>query len=384
VTRERLNRLILLFGESQKREMRAERRDMLRSVLFDLPRRSSLGWQALYEHEVPFLRELTARASPEEIGRAMRAPGSRPYALQLFILMCTYLGARQQRMLDLGLREGERFPEEREDELATLVDFWARATLAYRTDGLLLPSEAGGAQPVLDEEGLAPVRAALRPVDGDRLARVRRAAATVELYSFVLHGEQRDGLFGHGPYPGEEGRVLFLREFNDLRNDYLPWAAVAPATRNPFDALALAYECRDVAVRCDMFGGLVTEPLEFHDRLERLAVLGRRGGELTPLDDAAVEDVRREAEESQTALYMAAVEWDAAYKIAYGAPLFANHLAPFFALVGDGGGARERIMRACQATAERMVDGLLADEAVPSVWRHMGTTEGAFFWPVAS
>jgi len=64
--------------------------------------------------------------------------------------------------------------------------------------------------------------------------------------------------------------------------------------------------------------------------------------------------------------------------------VFANHLAPFFGLVGDGGEARERIMRACQATAERMVDGLLAVEAVPSVWGHMGTTEGAFFWPVVS
>jgi hypothetical protein len=382
MTREELNRIVLLFGESQKRSMRAERRELLRSVLFDLPRRSLLGWQALYEHEVPFLRELTAHASPEEIGRRMRAPGSRPYALQLFILMCSYLGARQQRMLDLGLAEDDAFPEEREEDLATVVDFWARATRAYRTDGMLLPCEAGGAQPVLDEAGLAPVRDALRPADAARLARVRRAAATLELYSFVLHGEQRDGIFGHGPYAGEGGRVLFVREFNDLRNDYLPWAAEAPATRNPCDAVVVAYECRDVAVRCDMFGGLVTEPLEFYDRLDRLAVLGRRGAEIAPLDDAAVEEVGREAEASQTALYMAAVDWDPAYKIAYGAPLFANHLAPFFALAGVDGNVRERIMRSCQGTADGMVERLLAEHEVPSIWGHMGATEGAFFWPV--
>jgi hypothetical protein len=384
VSRDELNRLLGLFGESQKRSMRAERRELLRSVLFDLPRRSSLGWQALYEHEAGFLRELTAIASPEEIGRRMRTPGCRPYALQLFIVMCTYLGARQQRMLDLGLREGDAFPEEREEDLAFVIDFWARATHAYRTDGLLLPSEADGAQPVLDEEGLAPVREALHPVGAEELARIRRTAATLELYAFVLHGEQRDGIFGHGPYPGEGERVLFLREFNDLRNDYLPWASVAPATRNPYDAVVVAYECHDVRVRCDMFGGLVTEPLELYERLDRLAVLGRRGAELTPLDDAAVRDVGREAEASQMALYMAAVEWEPAYKIAYGAPLFANHLAPFFALVGVNGVVGERIMRACQETAGRMVDGLLADEAIPSIWPHMGTTEGAFYWPLSA
>ena len=30
------------------------------------------------------------------------------------------------------------------------------------------------------------------------LPAVRRMAATLELYNFVLHGEQRDGIFGHG------------------------------------------------------------------------------------------------------------------------------------------------------------------------------------------
>ena len=35
--RERLNELIHLFGELQKREMRAERRDVMKAILFDLP-----------------------------------------------------------------------------------------------------------------------------------------------------------------------------------------------------------------------------------------------------------------------------------------------------------------------------------------------------------
>ncbi len=89
-------------------------------MLFDLPRRSLLGWFALYEHQAGFLRELMDHMAPEEIGRRMKTPGTRPYHLQLFIIMCSHFLARQQRMLDLGLSEGDPFPEERHDDLVTV------------------------------------------------------------------------------------------------------------------------------------------------------------------------------------------------------------------------------------------------------------------------
>ena len=110
---DRINELIRFFGEHEKAALRAEKRGAMRSVLFDLPRRSVLGWQVKYEHEAGFLREVAAVVPPEELGRRMKIPGSRPYYLQLFLLMQDTLGARQQRMLELGLREGDPFPEER-------------------------------------------------------------------------------------------------------------------------------------------------------------------------------------------------------------------------------------------------------------------------------
>jgi hypothetical protein len=384
MTRERLNRLIHLFGESQKASMRAERRESLKSVLFDLPRRSLLGWFALYEHEASFLRELCDHVPPDELGRRMKLPGCRPYYLQLFILMCTYLGARQQRLLDLGLAEGDPFPEEREDDLALVVDFWERATRAYRNDGLLLPIESGGTQPILDEERRAEVADALRPAGEDAVAAIRRMAATLELYNFVLHGEQRDGIFGHGPYPAGDGRIVFLKEFNDLRNDYLPWAETE--ARIPFPNVVVAYECHDTQVRCDMFGGLVTDPLEIDDRLDRIAVLTQDGGRVRSLSPSEIDAVQQAAAAAQVELYLKAVDWSPRYKIEYGAYLFANHLKPFFDLAGIDGDAGRRIVAACEQTAARMVDDLLAGAErgeLPSIWKHMATTEGAFFWPVA-
>ncbi len=209
---------------------------------------------------------------------------------------------------------------------------------------------------------------------------MRRAAATLELYCFVLHGEQRDGIFGHGPYPLADGSVLFVREFNDLRNDYLPWAQTP--TRNPYDSIVVAYRAREVSVRCDMFASMTVEPHEFGDRLEGLCVLGIEGdGEPLELDLDQIEAVQSAAADAQEQLYLAALEWDDRYKIAYGAPLFANHLWAVARLAGGARELGERIMVACEQTAARRVDELLAAD-VPSVWAHMGAYPGDFFWPV--
>ena len=125
-------------------------------------------------------------------------------------------------MLELGLAEGEPFAEEERDYVVTVLDFWERASRAYRNDGLLLPVQSGGTLPILADEHLGLMRGLMRPAEADAYAAARRMAATLELDNFVLHGEQRDGVFGHGPYPGEGGRTIVVREFNDLRNDYLP------------------------------------------------------------------------------------------------------------------------------------------------------------------
>jgi hypothetical protein len=379
--RERLNGLIHLFGERQKQEMRAERREVMRAILFDLPRRSSLGWHALYEHEADFLRELSEHASPEELGRRMRFPGSRPYALQPFIVVCSYLGARQQELLDSGLSPGDPWDGERAEDLEYVMDWWARLQGALRSDDVLLPGEAGGTSPILDEAVLADVAGRLTPAGEERHALVRRMAATLELYAFLLHGEQRDGITGHGPYALEDGSMLFFKEFNDLRNDYLPWARTE--SRNVLDNVVVAHRARGVRVHCDMFGSMNVAPPEFGQLLEGLAVLTNEHGVLRTVGDDELPAIQQAASDAQQELFVCAVEWDDAYKIAYGAPLFANHLKPFFDLAGlTDPSYGERIMNACEETAQRMTPQLLG-EPVPSMWPHFGTTDGPLFWPVA-
>lgn len=381
ISLERLNVLIRLFGEAQKNAMRAERREALRSILFDLARRSPLGWRCMYEHQVPFLREIAQLTEPEELGRRMRGLGRRPYAIQPFILMCSHFGWRQQAMLDAGLREGEPFAEDRPGELALLCDFWARLMTGYRQDGHLLPEEAGLTCQILHPAELELLERGTSGGGSNDVAQVRRMAATLELYNFVLHGEQRDGIFGHGPYALADGSTMFVREFNDLRNDYLPWAAIA--TQNPWDAIVIAYRGRRVEVHCDLFGSMTVSPPEFTDRLEGICVLGRREGDVapTPLGADAIAEVQAAAARAQEQLYLAALGWDDHYKIAYGAPLFANHLWPIAKLAGARPEMGDRIMTAFDETAQRETDALLAGD-VPSVWKHMGDYPGDMYWPV--
>lgn len=376
----RVNELIRLFGDHQLSEMRAMKRSTMQSMLFDLPRRSPLGWQCLYEHEADFLREACEHASPEEIGRRMRTVGSRPYALQPFIIMCSYLGARQQRMLDLGLHPGDPFAEERPEDLTFVVDFWARLQGAYRSDDALLPGETGGTLPILDEDVVEDLADRATPADPDRHTGMRRMAATLELYEFILHGEQRDGIFGHGPYDLGAGRLLFCKEFNDLRNDYMPWARTE--ARCAVDNVVVVQVAHDVELSCDMFGSMTVEPHELGDRLEGIAVVTNEGGTLRELADDERAAIQRAAADGQEELFLKAVEWDDRYKIEYGAPMFANHLKPIFDLVGMPEDAGRRLMEACQGTADAHVDELLSGNDVPSIWKHMADPEGPFYWPL--
>lgn len=376
------NELIHTFGQNQQRDMRAIARSSMKASLFDLPRRSLLGWRALYEHEVGFLRELVEHISPEELGQRMRIPGSRPYALQNFIIMCGYFGARQAEMLERGLSEGDPFPDERVEDVVFLTDFWERVSRTYRTDGKLLPAEAGSTLTILDQATVEDVNERIEPAPEERHTTIRRMAATLELFAFILHGEQRDGIFVHGPYPLEDGSVLFFKEYNDLRNDYLPWARTE--ARNIYDNVVIAYRATDVTVTCDMFGTGSIEPHELGDRLHGIALITNREGKLETIPDDQVQAIQQAAADAADELYLKAAGWDERYKIEYGAPLFANHLKTYFDLAGVDTNVVTRIMDACQQTADRMVDSLVDSDEVPPIWGHMAKEDVEFYWPVST
>jgi hypothetical protein len=361
--------------------MRSENRALLRSVLFDVPRRSSIGWHCYYDRATGLLRKLAALVTPEEIGRRMRRLCSRPYYLQLSILMCSYLGARQQLLLDRGLKPGEPFAEEKVDDVCFLVDFWQRACRAYRSDGTVLPDSACGSQMILPQDDIECLDAQLTAFDPEVHQRLRRLAATLELYIFILHGEQRDGLFAHGPYgSGTESRLV-VHEFTDLQNDYLPWASTE--AQIPYPQLALVRRTKNLNARFDLFGGVLWDAADLASCVEAEGLFTRNAdGSISQVGLDEVGRIEARAAAAQNELFLKAAEWSPRYKAEYGVHLFANHLYPFFRLLPDSGDWGERIRAEFESAAAEILDDMLATEEPPSIWRFMAATEGDYFWPV--
>jgi hypothetical protein len=382
LTMNEMNGYIRQFGDGQKAFMRSENRALLRSVLFDVPRRSSIGWYCYYDRAPALLRRLVTRISPEEIGRRMRRLCSRPYYLQLSILMCSYFGARQQLILDCGLGTGQPFPGEKMEDVRFLVDFWQRACRAYRSDGLPLPDQVGGIQPILPRADIERLDDLLTPAAPASHQRLRRLAATLELYVFILHGEQRDGLFAHGPYDVGGGRQLVVQEFTDLQNNYLPWAETE--ARNPYPRLALVRRTKGLDPCFDLFGGVLWDAPDLAPCVEAEGLFTRTDdGTIVAVSMDEVERIESCAAAAQNELFLKAAEWSPRYKAEYGVHLFANHLYPFFELLPSSEDWGERIRAEFESAAGNVLDDLLAGEEVPSIWSFMATTEGEFFWPVA-
>jgi hypothetical protein len=378
---QQMNRCIAQFGKRQKAFMRGENRALLRSILFDVPRRSSIGWYCYYKKAPGFLRELTRQMPPEEIGRRMRRLCSRPYYLQLSILMCSYFGARQQLILDQGLRHGEPFPDENPDDALFVVDFWRRACRAYRSDGQVFPGADEQGQAVLPQSDIELLDSQLLPKTAETHQRLRRMAATLELYVFILHGEQRDGLFAHGPYELGDGSQLVALEFTDLQNDYLPWADTK--ARNPFPNLALVRRVRGVHMHFDMFGGIRWDVPDFEAFVEAEGLFTRNAnGGIEAVPPERVAEIESSAAAAQNELFLNAAEWSPRYKAEYGVHLFANHLLPFFDLLPGENDWGERITTAFADAASGVLDGLLEQQDPPSIWPFMATTDEEYFWPV--
>ncbi|HEY2716684.1 MAG TPA: hypothetical protein VGI73_10750 [Solirubrobacterales bacterium] len=366
-----VNAVMAAFGAEHRRAVASEGRANMTSSLFDVPRRSSLAAAIFYEQGPAMLRLLLRYTTPERLGAAMKRPGSRPYGLSLWVVLGSYLTGRQQVHLDSGVAPGEPVADRRPEDLRTVVEFFVRVSRAYRDDDELFPTPAVPTQPILAEEVLAQVLAVAEAPTPERLATVHRTGANLTLHSFLVHGEQRDGLFGHGPYPGPEGSVVWFEEFNDLRNAVLPWAQLE-CEPLPVDNVVNLYAADGVTVEANMFGAVRVDPLDYEGSLRLLGSFTYADGAPRRLGDEELAAIAALAEQRYARIFEQAVEWSDDYRIAYGAPLFANHLIPFFELAGVPDGAGFVLDRFERGTAAALA-ALRSDPEPPSFWSHLAS-----------
>jgi hypothetical protein len=309
----------------------------------------------------------------------MKQPGARPYYLQLFILMSNYLSAREQRIL-VGGEPPEAGSAKEQHELEVLVDFFTRATRAYREDGGTVPSAPEFDQRILGADWVAACEDLLGPTD--QMAEAQAAVAAVSLYSFLLHGEQRDGHYDHGPYELADGTRLLLHELNDLTNDFLPWAEQERplAVSN----ICVAYALREVEMQFSIFGGCLTDPVDFRSRVERVAIFTVDGGvaRRLPLDE--LQGLALRAGELQADLYGRIVDWPDIERVRYGRWLYGNHLVPFLRMV-DEPALVERAAARFREVGQVAAEEFIAGPPIPAVFQtHSELDESSMYSRLAT
>jgi hypothetical protein len=330
----------------------AGQRSSLISPLFNTPARLVCGSHCYFEHGGWFVRRMLEAADPREMAERMKLVASLPNFMTINALMIGYFCGREQERLLAGLSRDEALQTESREDTEAVVRFWAEMVDVYVEDGRL-PSENGHQVRILPEPAVSGLAQQLRDPGDDERRAIRRATALIELYTFILNGEARVGVFHHGPYALPGGDVLVVKELVGLRQDFLPWKL----NRSPeVDAVARVMRLHDVALTIDAFGSLATDPLEYESSVVAEYLLAREGNSLRPLGTEELQSIADAAADAQGWMYEQASRWDPTYQVAYGADLYAALAYPLGLLAGID--LREELRTRFHATADRVAEAL--------------------------
>jgi hypothetical protein len=221
-----------------------------------------------------------------------------------------------------------------ERRLATIFEFWSRATGAYRfDDGTHQASDAGGTatpyRSYADE-----IAAACEPVTSpDTRGAISRLNALLTSYLFLLWFDTRSGFQDTGPYPLADGRTLLLRAYNRLGVSHFPWSAEVSAAMPQREVLG-AFVLRDAQLRVTDFGTSLTQPDDYWPRVEEFAFFDVSSGSLVAIDESSRDDLAQAAKSAQKQLYRKIAAMERRAKIDAGAYVYFTFLRPFAELAG--------------------------------------------------
>jgi hypothetical protein len=323
------------------RKFMAERSTVIETTLFDLPTKIVLGQYCAYEAIPSVTAELDRRVAPGELGRRRRAVGVK-LGLGLCGYLWIYLFGRLQRYLDEGWPDREVDLGDHE-QTAKVIRYWENVARAYRGDGTLVAgtTRADGFIRCLDDDVIERVAsAAIARGPANDVATVRRAIAQIELYCYLIHGEQRDGTFNHGPYELQDGSLLVLKELTDLQNQFMPW--VTPERRLPVSRVVVPIVLRDVEAWFDMYGTLYTEPEDYFPHMIGMDILV--GDDLKSTSEAQLGEIGQRAHEVQRDVFREMARWDDNYKLVHAATQYANVNHPLLELAGFSDDEIRRIL----------------------------------------
>jgi hypothetical protein len=354
--RDEVNRWIRYHGEIS-RAMTAER-TALESALIPVSAYILIACIECYRRYPEMMEVIEKAASPEDLGRAGREPGSQIDAVHLWSIVNFPLLGRQV-LAPFGLVDLDRDVP----ALATVIDFWKRAAAAFRADGELQAWDAGFHVPRYEPEVVELLVAGAEPVDDDLRARLVRMNGVLTTFLFLLYFDTRAGYQDSGPYRLDDGRVLLVRDFNRFGVSHFPWSRDACAGL-PYSDLTVALVVEPgVRVTTNDWGTSITDPPDYFGRLSAAGVFTADGGTLVPVAPDELDAVTASAKDAQQQLYRRIAGMSRGEKIDAGAYVYFTFLRPF----AETAGVDDRFDWTVPRDSLDVYDGLATLERMPQV-----------------
>jgi phosphohistidine swiveling domain-containing protein len=327
---DRLDDLVGHMGRAFKPEM--TRRSGFTSELFPMLPYMSLSVIEDFHSYPARVAAIDAAMPAEEIGRRLREAPGLVSPLWIWMVGYHYLTGRECLITMGRLR-----PDERTEEIRTVVDFWRRLTLAHRGDGTLDYKDAGFTNRYLPPPVVDELVAGGAPLDDGSAKLLKRLNATVSGYTFLYFCESRVGVCDSGPYPLADGRAVVVRDFLSLGPsawDY-PWAR---DLRPPYAGLTLALTFDPGAFtefEINDWGTTFTEPDQLLTRVTEAAVYGvDADGRRTRLEPDEWEGPLDELSRAHVQLYRTFMSMDRRERIFAATRMYTSGLRPFAAVAG--------------------------------------------------
>ena len=282
-----------------------------------------------YRRYPEIIDEITRAATPEDLGREGHRLATQIDPVHMWAVPNFFLIGRKV-LAAAGLVDAA----EDEQRLATVFDFWSRASGAYRFgDGTHQASDADGVatpyRALVDE-----IARQCKPVtDAEQRASISRLNALLTSYLFLLWFDTRSGYQDTGPYALPDGRALLLRAYNRLGVSHFPWSAEVSAEM-PQQELLGAFVLRDVQLRVTDFGTSVTRPEDYWPHVEAFGFFDVSSGSPVPIDAAQCDALAAAAKSAQRKLYRKIAAMERRAKIDAGAYVYFTFLRPFAELAG--------------------------------------------------
>jgi hypothetical protein len=299
-------------------------RTALESALIPVSAYIVIACVECYRRYPATIDEINRVASPEELGRAGHRFATQIDPVHLWAVPNFALIGRKV-LTAAGMVD----PAADARDLATIFEFWSRASGAYRfDDGTHQAADAGGTA--------TPYRAFVEEIvarcesvaDAEQRAAVSRLNALLTSYLFLLWFDTRSGYQDTGPYLLPDGRVLLLRAYNRLGVSHFPWSAEVSAAM-PYREVLGAFVLRDVKLRVTDFGTSVTDPVDYWPHVDAFGFFDVSSGSPVPIDGGGRELLAGAAKSAQKQHYRKIAGMERRAKIDAGAYVYFTFLRPF-------------------------------------------------------